>query len=196
MNVVGFFVFLNDHRILNRWLTYIKGDTNFDGNIGLKIKRNFSIIFVLNITFIFLSLILLIVRGIHIDFTDWDGFAMYFPYLTEIMRNNGTQMDPDYPHIINFLQGRGRGLYIFFSSITDEAGSQIVSFVYFILIALLGSNLISKILVIQRKFNYGIDAVLIAPAIMRVLVLFPSESLTSLSFVRYHLESSAQSVFL
>ena len=62
----------------------------------------------------------------------------WFGYFAETKLLHSTWMDPSHPILYDYLAGRGQGVYLFFTSFTNQFFIQIIGIIYIFIIAAVG----------------------------------------------------------
>ena len=148
----------------------------------------------LNSVILILIFYILLVRGVLPDLISSDVMQLYFSYFAEVRLLHGTWIDHAHPIIYDFMIGRGMGVYLFFTSFTNQYFIQIVSVIYLVTIALIVYQFIFIIIPHDTdKPNWG-GIRHILPACATITAL------SSLIFItetgKYHLQTNAFLTFL
>ena len=184
---VLYIYFLRSPDIFNRFWNWLTAR-----NINSSPLRPFIV--TVNSIILLLILYILLVRGILPDLTSSDVMQLYFPYFAEVRLLHGTWIDPVHPIIYDFMIGRGMGVYLFFTSFTNQFFIQIIGVIYLVSIALVVYQFIFLIIPHDTEKSNWIGIRHILPACAAVMAL------ASLIFItetgKYHLQTGAFLIFL
>jgi hypothetical protein len=191
---VLFIYFLKSPGILKRFWNWITADnmklSKGQGN-GISLRH-----FVVGLNFIILIQIvyILLIRGVIPDLQSSDVMQLYFSYFAEVRLNHGTWIDPAHPIIYDFLIGRGMGVYLFFTSFTNQYFIQIIGVIYLVSIALVMHQFIFHIIPDDTQEHLWIGMRRILPACATITVLSYLWLITETG--KYHLQTNAFLTFL
>ncbi len=191
---VLYIYYLKSPGIFNRfwnWLTagsikLPKGDGN-----GITL-RHFVII--LNLIVLIQILYVLLIRGVIPDLQSTDVMQLYFSYFAEVRLNHGTWIDQAHPIIYDFLIGRGMGVYLFFTSFTNQYFIQIIGVIYMVSIAMVIHQFIFHIIPDDTEKSNWIGNRHVLPVCATITALSYLWLITETG--KYHLQTNAFLTFL
>ncbi|MBI3723311.1 hypothetical protein HY251_05055, partial [bacterium] len=126
---------------------------------------------------------IVITKGLLLDVWCLDVPQHYYAYLNEVRYHHGIWMDPGKPMSWSFIAGHGNGVHIFLASFMSAYVGQLVSIIYFLLLALMGRQ--ACVSVLNR-----------APTVMRrlgppsALLLALASNALVMDFGKYHMQTA------
>ena len=184
---VLYFYFLQSPDIFNRFWNWLTAR-----NIEGAPLRTFIVI--INSIIMFLVLYILLVKGILPDLTSTDVMQLYFSYFAEVRLQHSTWIDPMHPIIYDFMIGRGMGVYLFFTSFTNQYFIQIIGVIYMVSIALLIYQLIFLIIPDDTDKASWVGSRHVLPTCASIMALISLAFITETG--KYHLQTGAFLTFL
>ncbi|HYB58106.1 MAG TPA: hypothetical protein VEK12_18255 [Alphaproteobacteria bacterium] len=134
-----------------------------------------------------LLLLMALVRAVYFDADSTDVVQFYIPYLEEIRHQHGIWLAPDRPIYLDFLTGRGNGVYLVGAALANGLVGHAISSAFLFLLALLVRALVVKALTGSSDRPLGRGLAVLFPDLA---VLLLATVLLDVSFGKYYLQTA------
>jgi hypothetical protein len=162
--------------------------------VGKFAKTYRWVLLVLRTTLISVIASIVLSRGILLELFKDGGLHQYFAYFADTRLYHSIWMNPSHPILYDYLAGRGQGVYLFFTSFTNQFTIQIIGVIYLIAIGLISRQVISLLLSAFGKANAGPSLRSCLPDLVMLLVL--TSPILDMETARFHLQTGAFFLFL